>query len=284
MTNAFERSWEITKKSFAVMKQDKELILFPIFALIFSIIFMIGMIFPVIITNITHTNAMSIFNLAIIFLIYLGLSFIATFFNLCVVYTTKKRFEGKNATFMESISFAISKIHLIFAWSLVSATVGLILRMIDEFAERQGQWGEIIIKIMTSIIGAAWSIITIFVVPAMVYDNLGPFAAIKKSFQTLKKTWGESLIRYYAFGIMQFAFFIIAIIFGLFAIFLLKGIALITALILIAIYVITMMIFFGLLSSIFNTALYHYANTGKVPNGFDQEHMANAFTKKNNNN
>jgi hypothetical protein len=64
---------------------------------------------------------------AIIFLTYLGLAFIATFFNVCVVYTVKIRFEGGNATFMESLKFALSKIGLIFYWSLISATVGLVL-------------------------------------------------------------------------------------------------------------------------------------------------------------
>ena len=73
--------------------------------------------------------------LFILFLTYLGLAFIATFFNVCVVYTTKKRFEGGNATFGESVEFAFSKIHLIFAWSLVAATVGLLLRILDNIAD-----------------------------------------------------------------------------------------------------------------------------------------------------
>jgi len=72
---------------------------------------------------------------------YLGLSFIATFFNVCVVYTTKTRFEGGDATFFDSIKFALSKLHLIFAWSLVSATVGLLLHALDQVAQRAGLVG-----------------------------------------------------------------------------------------------------------------------------------------------
>ena len=44
MFESFKRSWEITKTSVNVLMLDKELLLFPIFAGIFSIIFFVTMI------------------------------------------------------------------------------------------------------------------------------------------------------------------------------------------------------------------------------------------------
>ena len=209
MSNAFSRSWEITKLSFNVIRKDKELLLFPLLAGIFSILFMVAMVFPTIIIWFlkgTAQQSFGIFEYAIIFVTHLGLAFIATFFNVCVVYTTKERFNGGNATFGESIKFALSKVHLIFAWSLVSATVGLILRLLDRMAERSGHVGRIILSMLTAVLGLAWSIVTIFVVPGMVYHDLGPIEAIKRSVQTLRKTWGESLIRYLGLGLIEFLF------------------------------------------------------------------------------
>jgi hypothetical protein len=191
MFETFSRSWKITQLSFDVIKKDKELLLFPLLGGIFSILFMVTMLFPTIVTSFMKGSGQSygITEYLIFFITYLGLAFIATFFNVCVVYTTKIRFEGGNATFWESINFARSKITLILTWSIIVATVGLILRLIDNLAERAGESGRLVLNILTSILGMMWSTITIFVVPAMVYHNLKPIDAIKQSIKTLNTTW-----------------------------------------------------------------------------------------------
>lgn len=283
MAGTFQRSWDITKLSFNVISQDKELLLFPLFASIFSIAFIIAMAVPSVMLNFVDTQAMGVLGYGLIFIIYLGIAFIATFFNVCVVYTIKTRFEGGNATFFESIRFAFSRLHLIFSWALVAATVGLILRIIDNLAERLGVIGEIIVKILTSILGAVWSIITIFVVPTMVYEGLGPFPSIKRSVEVLKKTWGESLIRYYGLGMVQFLFMVIVIIIGGALGFFTMTISPIGGLVILGIAFIALLaiiLIFTVANSVFNTALFVYANTGKVPGGFNQDTLQGAFTQK----
>jgi hypothetical protein len=286
MAGVFSRSWEITKASFNVIKKDKELIWFPILSGIFSLMFIIAMIFPFILSWIfggKGAQELNIIELVLIFLTYLGLAFIATFFNFCVVYTASKRFGGGNATFSESIKFAFSKIKLIFLWSMLSATVGLILNIIDNIAERLGGIGKILLKIMNSILGLMWSIVTIFVVPIMVYKDIGPIDAIKKSFETLKKTWGESLIRFVGFGAITFLFIILGIIlaiplFIILAMFGLYGILL--GVIIVIIYFVGLILIFNIASTIFNTALYVYAETGKVVGDYNEEIIKTAFKRK----
>lgn len=283
---AFKRSWEITKLTFDVIKKDKEMLLFPIMAGIFSLLFIVAMVVPTILTSLIGAvggEVMGTFVYGILFIIYLGLAFIATFFNVCVVYTAKTRFEGKNATFAESIKFAMSKVHLIFLWSLVSATVGLILRMIDSMAERAGKGGQVFFQILSSMLGMAWSIITIFVIPGMVYHDLTPFKAIKKSINTLKKTWGESLIRYFALGMAQFIFILVGILIAipLFLIMSALGVmGIIVAIILTVIYFLGVILVFQVANTVFNTALYVYADQGKVPSGYSKEVLQKAFRNK----
>lgn len=219
----------------------------------------------------------------LIFITYLGLAFISTFFNVCVIYTTKIRFEGGNATFWQSISFARSKIRLIFLWSVIAATVGLILRVIDNIAERSGGIGKIIMNITTSILGMMWSIITIFVVPAMVYHDLEPFDAIKKSVETLKRTWEESLIRYVGLGLIQFLFILLGIVITVIFFFVLVGLGSIGILITIAIavlYFLSVILAFNVANTIFNTALFVYSDTEKIPEGYNRETIQNAFKSK----
>ncbi len=283
MFETFSRSWEITKMSFNVIKKDKELLLFPLLAGIFSIIFIVTMLFPSIVVSFMGgrgPESYGIIEYLLFFITYLGLAFIATFFNVCVVYTTKIRFEGGNATFWDSINFARSKISVILTWSIIVATVGLILRLIDNIAERAGESGRIVLNILTSILGMMWSIITIFVVPAMVYDNLRPMGAIKKSVQTLKRTWGESLIRYFGLGLIQFLFFLLGIIVTVTLLFVLAGVGPIGIIITIAIaglYFLGVILVFNVANTIFNTALYVYADSGKIPEGYNKEIMQNAF-------
>lgn len=284
MSNAFSRSWEITKLSFDVIKKDKELLLFPLFAGIFSLLFMVAMLVPTVLTSFFEgTGTYGIVDYVILFITYLGLAFIATFFNVCVVYTTKIRFEGGNATFKESVRFAASKIRLIFYWSLIAATVGLILRIIDNVAERAGQSAKMVLNMLTSLLGMMWSIVTIFVVPGMVYNDLGPMDAIKKSVETLKKTWGESLIRYFGLGLVQLVFIVLGVIVTIVLFFVLGMLGpggIVAAIVIAVLYFLVVILVFGVATTIFNTALYVYADTGNIPSGYSQEIMSNAFRKK----
>ena len=218
-----------------------------------------------------------------IFLTYLGLAFIATFFNVCVVYTTKTRFEGGDATFGESIGYAFSKLHLILSWSLLSATVGLLMNLIDRLAEKLGTVGEIVVKILNSILGMIWSIITIFVVPGMVYHGLGPIAAIKKSVEVLKKTWGESLIRYYGLGLVSFLFVLVGVVVGVFVTIGLASLGvwgIVAGVGITIVYVVLVVLIFGIANTIFNTALFVYADSGKLPTGYSKEVMQGAFKQR----
>ncbi len=284
MFESIGRSFEITKQSFNVVKQDKELLLFPILAAFFSMIYIIALIFPVIFTDIIASligkEAFAIAEYAIYFVVYLGLSVIATFFNVCVVYTAKKRFEGGNSGVGEAIGFAFSRIHLIFLWGIVSATVGLILRLIESVTENAGAAGKLIGQIIVAILGGAWGIMTLFVVPAMVYDGLCPKGAIAKSLQVLSKTWGESLVRYFALGFAQAAFIILGIILGIILIVVVAPIMPVLTLVillLMVIYFVMVVLVFQILNSIFNTALYVYADKGIIPSAYSQETLQGAF-------
>jgi hypothetical protein len=283
--NRFSRSWEMTKVSFRVIGQDKELLLFPLISLILSIIFIMGILFPTVIVEFTDDGSVEwdFLKIAVTFVTYLGLAFIGTFSNMCIAYTAKTRFDGGDATFGESVSFTMKRVHLVLAWATVSATVGLLLRGLDEVANRAGAIGEIVIGIIRSLLGMAWAAITLFVIPSMVYRGLGPLPAIKDSIRVLKECWGESLIRSFGFGIMQFAFFMLGIVVfgGLFAtVGAMSGTVASVLAVLAIVYFVGVVFVFMLASVIFNTALYHYASTGKVVTGYTQEIMTGAFHNK----
>lgn len=286
--NSLSRSWMITKLTFGVINKDRELLWFALLSFIFSALFAIVMVFPSIIPALMDNGfsqeSLEVYQYVIIFITYFGLAFIATFFNVCVVYTTKIRFEGGNATFGESIRFAFTKLPLIFQWSLLSATVGLLLRILQQLASNLGKIGQVVANILIGILGMAWSIVTIFVVPVLVYEGLGPIDALKKSTQVIKKTWGESLIKALGLGIVQFLVFVMVIIASGALTFALSS-AFDTAGMLIGISVGALLLLltgmvFTVASTIFNTALYVYANNNLIASGFNEEVVKGAFKQK----
>jgi len=286
--NAFSRSWTITKLTFAVINKDRELIWFALLSFVFSALFAITMIFPSVLPALMENgftqDSLHALEYVILFATYFGLAFIATFFNVCVVYTTKTRFEGGNATFQESFRFAVTRILVIFQWSLLSASVGVILRILHNLASNLGKIGQLVANILIGLLGMAWSIMTIFVVPVLVYEAVGPIDALRKSTEVIKKTWGESLLKTIGLGLIQILSFILilalsaVITYGLVSIFdvtgLLVGIAIAALLLLLA------GLIFAVANTIFNTALYVYAHNNLVAPGFREDVVKGAFKQK----
>jgi Family of unknown function (DUF6159) len=281
MFETLGRGWEITKLSFTVVRKDSEMLLFPLLGAVFSGIYSFILLWPSLLSRFMASDESSFMwrttETALCFASYFGVAFIATFFNTCTVYTAKTRFAGGDATFKDSITFALKKIHLIFAWSLLAASVGVLLRALDQFAERMGGLGGMLLNIMQSILGMMWSVLTIFVVPVMVYEGLGPFLAIRRSGEVLKKTWGESLVRHFSFGIIQFFVAvpgIALILFGMFradTLWFLIPVGLL--------WLIVTALLFSVVAVVFNTALYEYASTGRIPQGFEGPTLKAAFVQ-----
>jgi hypothetical protein len=285
--NAFSRSWSLTKLSFKVIGQDKELLLFPLIALVLSIGYLLALLWPTILLEMQRDGSIewNVADYIVTFIAYLGLSFIGTFSNMCIVYTAKTRFAGGNATFGESVGFTLKRIHPVLAWATVSATVGLVFRMIDDAANRAGAIGKIVVMILRGILGMVWSAITLFVIPSMVYRGTGPIDAIKDSIRVLRKTWGESIVRALGFGLVQFLFFMLGVVAfgaafaGLGAMH--AGGGLFIGLVVLAmIYFVGLAFVFLLAHMIFNTALYAFASEGELAPGYDRELLQSAFRVK----
>jgi len=254
---------------------------------VLSVGYLLALLYPTIWLEMSRDGSMQwdVADYIVTFIAYLGLSFIGTFSNMCIVYTAKTRFAGGNATFGESVSFSLGRIHQVLAWATVAATVGLVFRMIDDAAERAGGVGKIVVGIFRGILGMVWSAITMFVVPSMVYRGTGPIDAIKDSIRVLKKTWGESIVRSLGFGLVEFVF----LFFGMLAfgsaiaglVSMGAGSPAILAVVVLGVtYFMGVVFVFMLAHMIFNTALYAYASEGAMAPGYDSEMLRTAFRTK----
>jgi hypothetical protein len=142
--------------------------------------------------------------------------------------------------------------------------------------------GKILISLLRWVIASAWSITTIFVVPAMVYRDIGPIDAIRDSIETVKRHWGESLVRHFGLGIAGAVCMIPPVLLVFAGIASLgsvpaAGFALIAIGVVAAIGVITV---FNVANTVFNTALYHWALKGVAAEGFHPDWLAGALRQK----
>lgn len=287
MIQAFQRSWMLTKLTFRVIADDKHLLAFPLLGGVASVLLVAALVVPTVVLGLAASGAnppaLGTVEIVALVLTYFGLAFIATFFNVCVVHSTKTRFDGGEATFADSLRFAASKMSLIAGWSAVAATVGLVLRLLEQAAERGGGAGQLVVGVVTSLVGMAWSVVTLFVVPGMVYRGLGPIEALKSSVVTLRRTWGESLVRHFGLAAVQFGLLALGagVAYGLFT--LLGGLGTAAMVVvggLAVVYALAVILVFNVAHSVFGTALYAYANGRHLPVGFDEATLRGAFRRR----
>jgi hypothetical protein len=268
-----KNSWELAKASWEVLKHDKELVVLPIISAIASLLVAATFVVPLVATESLDTEGnMGPLTYVILFAMYVALAYVTIFFNAALVSAAHERLGGGDPTLRSAIGGAASRAGKILPWAIVSATVSIILRAIEERAGAIGQ-------IVAGIAGMAWSVVTFLVLPIIVIEGIGVGDAVKKSGNLFKRTWGENLAAQVGFGLMGFIAMIPAI--ALIAVTAQAGGGALAAAIIIAVaWIILVAITLAALSGIFQTALYHFATDGHIPEYFSNDAMAAAFAPK----
>ena len=265
--------WTLAMNSLKVLKENKQLIIFPVLSGI-SLVLIMGSFVLVFLgvngwsdENIEDPGTIG--NYLYLFLFYLVNYFIVVFFNMGLIHCTRLYFRGEEVSINAGLRFSLSRIGTIFSWAVFAATVGTILRIIQEESGFIG-------KIITGIIGIVWNIATFFVVPVIAYEDLGPIAAFKRSSQLMKQKWGESLGATFSFGLIQFLAMIVLIIPLFFIGNMIHPIGGI-ALALMGVFIIATI--FSAAQTIFVSAVYHNINDEPVKH-FNQQMIDGLFQKK----
>ena len=269
MMSRFSNSLALARSSWHVLKADKELILLPIISGIASVIVAITFIVPVFVAG-AGDGTMTGTSLLALLPMYFVLAYITIFFNAALVSAANERLEGGDPTIGSAIRGAARRAGKIVPWALLSATVSVILRAIEE---RVGLIGRIII----AAVGLAWSVITFLVQPIIVIEGSGAVAALKKSGSLLRSTWGENLAAQFGMSLIGFLLILpggVVVFLGISA----GGAVGAVGLLIGVIWIIVAAAAVAALSAIYQTALYHFAVAGSVPSGyFDQNAMQMAF-------
>lgn len=271
------RTWSLMSECWQVLKQDTKLLVFPLISGVCCVLLLASFAVPIYAAGAWHPPGhdaavqRQVFYYGTLFAFYVCNYFIVVFFNAAIVACAAIRMGGGNPTIGDGFRAAGARLPVIVGWALFSATVGLVLRLIEDRSEKIGQ-------IVAGILGMAWTIVSFLVVPILVVENKNPVAALKDSTLLLKKTWGEQLVSNFSFGTIFFVLAIPAFALIALGIFLGSAVALVACIAVAVLYLIVLALVQSALQSIFQTALYLYAKNGQVPDGFRAEVLREAMT------
>jgi hypothetical protein len=278
----FKASRAIVKQSWAVLNQNKQMYWYPIVSAIISLTALLVMIgiayFGYLNGSFDNYDALSAnkkdfvsYGVALVY--YLVMFFILNFFQSGVLLSVDSLSKGERITFGEGVRRASAHIGKLFVWSLISATVGVVLNAISERSKILG-------KIVTSLLGVAWAIMTYFSLPALVLGGVSIRGSFKESADLIRKTWGEAFIVNIGVGFFFGILVLIAFFLGLGIFVLMPSTATFIAIVVFFIlFVLVISVISSVLSVIFKYALYQYAKTGVVPAGFSAEILNRAVKK-----
>ena len=271
------RGWELAKRSFAVLRADRSLAVFPVISGIATLAAAIVIFGPATAIYGSSGRSEAVLIVAGIIAAYV-LTFIAVFFNTALAAAAAQSLAGRDTSFNDGFEAARGRLSTIVQWSLVQGTVGLVLGLIENYL------GDSLAgRVLTGLANFAWSAATFFVVPIIALEGLGPRPAFNRSVSVLRARWGEGVVGSVSItGVVLLVALIPLIVLGG------GGLALMAsapaagaALLAIAVVILLVAIVVGgTLNAIFRVALYQFATQGAVPGGFEPSQLQAAFAPK----
>jgi Family of unknown function (DUF6159) len=274
----FRQGWELTKKSWALLRSNRELFRFPIYGALAAIAVTIVTVGP----GLYLIDQKSTVPGAVLIAIGLYLSsFISVYFGVALAATADAIFNGRQATIADGFEVARERVGAIAGWAALAAIVGVLISLIQQ----SGSIGEAIIG---SLIGAAWSLITFMAVPVITFEGTGPFGTLKRAATLFKERWRGQITGNVAIGGIV----------GLLGV--LPAIAMIVgggywwaaqdgeaastaavALILVGIILLVVsLLIIQAMKGVFGVALYRYTTGGELTEGFTQAELESAVRTK----
>ena len=285
MFTRISNGFALARSSWHVLAKDKHLLVFPFVSGFLFLLVLASFAVPMAtLVNWSQVDQQMkanggkppVWTYAVALAFYFCTYFVVVFCNAALVSCALLRFNGQTPTVGDGFRAAMARLPQIFAWALVSATVGVILKVIENAHEKVGYY-------VAMILGTAWSVMTYFVVPVLVVEKTGPVQAVSRSVSLLKKTWGEAAAGNLGIGLVMFllALPVIALLVGGGYLMAAGSVPLGATLLIVGLIAGLIHTAVGsALNTILVSAVYQFAADDRVPDGFDRDMLAGAFAPK----
>lgn len=199
----------------SVVKKDPELMVYMFISGFLSLLAMIGMSVPQYLEQAWAVDAegqMTPMYMGFVFLGYMTISIVVTFWNSAIVANSHIRLTGGDPKFMDGVSAAMSKLHIIILWGLIAGTVGLLLKILNQAARDQKGGGAILAIILAFIGAAVWWMMTFFMIPHMIIEGKGLGESLESSKKMFRNSWGENITSGLGIGLIGFFFMAVVVL------------------------------------------------------------------------
>jgi len=276
MFDRIRRSFDLVRASARVLRQDNHLILFPMVSAFTLLLVLLAFALPLFgFESIDGIGRGGLYSMA--FLFYVVQYFVIFYFNAALVGAVMIRLDGGSPTLADGLRIANSRLGAILGYAVISATIGVILRAIQE---RVGFIGRLIV----ALIGASWTLATFLVVPVIVTRDRGAVSSISESAALLKRTWGENLVGQgglgAAFGLVYFGLAASTVLLALLLIPVASPALFILYAVIVVLAFVACALIHATLTGIYSAVLYRYAVGGSGAPGFDTDVLGSAFQRK----
>jgi Family of unknown function (DUF6159) len=276
MFEKFSRSWELVKASASVLRADKELMLFPVLSSLATLLVLATFALPVFALKL-FDHGFNVVGALVGFAFYFCQYAVIVFFNSALVGAATIRLEGGDPTFSDGLRIARGKLPAILGYAAIAATVGVVLKAMKD------RDNNLIVRLVGSGLGVAWTLATFLVVPVLVNRDIGPVDALKDSVALLKKTWGENAIGHVGIGAAFGLITTCVVLVGLAVAFLAWQAAPAAGIAVVVVAIVALLVLGTVqsaLGGIYSAALYRYAVAGETPPAFRGLALESAFAPK----
>jgi len=194
--------------------------------------------------------------------------FVSVVAHATIIARVMARFHGQSVSNAVAARAALTKSPQLLAWAFINYVVISLLRSIGN----RGILGLLV----GAVLRAGWLLASFFVVPVILFEDLGAVASIKRSVQLCRARWGENIIGNSALGVIGLAAIVADVIVSVMlgAAFAPLGVA--VGLIGLAFILLVLTV----ASAAFNAALYWYAVTDQSPGQYSVGDLQAAYRQK----
>lgn len=204
--NRMNRSWSLTRASWAVLRAHRSLLVYPLVSA--GVIAVLGGLLPLALAWVRLFDeqvdpGLSMRGVVAFVIVYMATCTVVLFCNVALVAEVVARFDGLPRATPSGWTVARSEIRGIVAYAVFSSTPVSVLSLVTSRAGRGS-------GILSLLLPASWSLGTFLAVPILVVERTGPRQALERSALLLRATWGRQFLG--SFGIFDIKWLLIALV------------------------------------------------------------------------
>lgn len=253
--------WALAMDSLQVLREEPSLTVFPAAAGVSGATFLLFVYGWVALAPGTASAPAVIVAMAVA---YLLTAIAAAFFSGALTWNAREVLRGRDPTLKDGLRAAWRNKWPLIAWGVIVAVVGMALRLLERS-------DNLIARIAAFFFSVAWGILTYFVVPVVVFEEVSVRAMFERSGHLFKTTWGETIGAGFGVGIVTVLFTLAGLGGAVIVYFVLggSGLGVLGGLLFGALVVLVAVLGGTTLGAVAKVALYVFATEGTQPAAFD---------------